>query len=125
MVSNIPGPWNIDTMVYTTITHSPRDSFYVYSYRNHNWFWVPFLGPHVGAVVGAIVYQILVGLHFPDDDDDDDDDAASGHNKNKPIDLEEKIMLHTNSNDDEMTVGNCRTRKYQSNGKSSREPTLL
>ena len=37
------------------------------SYREHNWFWVPILGPHLGAPLGALLYQGLVGLHFPDD----------------------------------------------------------
>ncbi|XP_041361147.1 aquaporin-7-like isoform X2 [Gigantopelta aegis] len=36
-----------------------------FSFRNYNWFWVPIVGPHVGAVVGAIIYQILVGSHWP------------------------------------------------------------
>ena len=32
---------------------------------------MPFVGPHVGAVVGAWIYQIFVGIHFPDPDEDD------------------------------------------------------
>lgn len=39
----------------------------IFSFRNYNWFWVPVVGPHIGAIVGAIVYQFLVGMHWPDD----------------------------------------------------------
>ena len=40
--------------------------YFVYDvYRAYNyWFWVPFIGPHVGAVAGAWIYQIFVGIHF-------------------------------------------------------------
>ncbi|XP_076465577.1 aquaporin-7-like [Babylonia areolata] len=37
-----------------------------FSFRDYNWFWVPVLGPHVGALLGAHLYQFLVGLHWPD-----------------------------------------------------------
>ena len=33
--------------------------FRVYDY----WFWVPFIAPHVGAVLGAWLYLICVGIH--------------------------------------------------------------
>lgn len=36
-----------------------------FSFRDYNWFWVPVLGPHVGALIGAHLYQLLVGLHWP------------------------------------------------------------
>lgn len=36
-----------------------------FSYRDGNWFWVPILGPHVGAILGALFYNICVGLHWP------------------------------------------------------------
>lgn len=28
-------------------------------------FWIPILAPHVGAVVGAFIYQVLIGNHWP------------------------------------------------------------
>ncbi|KAK7116040.1 aquaporin-10-like [Littorina saxatilis] len=40
-----------------------------FSFRNYNWFWVPIVGPHIGALLGAHLYQIFVGLHWPDVDD--------------------------------------------------------
>uniref|UniRef100_A0A915IM87 Aquaporin-3 n=1 Tax=Romanomermis culicivorax TaxID=13658 RepID=A0A915IM87_ROMCU len=37
----------------------------VFSYRNYNWFWVPLVGPHLGAVIGTIIYMLFVGIHWP------------------------------------------------------------
>ncbi|MCI0336946.1 MAG: MIP family channel protein [Acidobacteria bacterium] len=31
------------------------------------WFWVPIAGPLVGGPLGALVYDALVGKHFPDE----------------------------------------------------------
>ncbi|XP_064646833.1 aquaporin-7-like isoform X2 [Lineus longissimus] len=38
----------------------------VFSFRGYNWFWVPVVGPIVGAILGALTYQIMVGIHWPD-----------------------------------------------------------
>ena len=27
------------------------------------WFWVPLIAPHVGAILGAFMYVIMVGIH--------------------------------------------------------------
>lgn len=35
-------------------------------FRGGDWFWVPVLGPHIGAIFGALLYNICVGLHWPD-----------------------------------------------------------
>ena len=42
-----------------------------FSYRDYNWFWVPIVGPHVGAVIGAWIYLIFVGNHIRKEDQDD------------------------------------------------------
>lgn len=36
-----------------------------FSFRNHNWFWIPVIGPHLGALLGAAVYQLFVGNQWP------------------------------------------------------------
>ncbi|XP_076443939.1 aquaporin-10-like [Babylonia areolata] len=41
-----------------------------FSFRGYNWFWVPLAGPHVGALLGALVYQLCVGLHWPEEEED-------------------------------------------------------
>lgn len=37
----------------------------VFSFRHYNWFWVPVIGPHIGAIVGAWFYTLAVELHCP------------------------------------------------------------
>lgn len=37
----------------------------VFSFRNYNWFWVPVLGPHIGAILGAGLYIVCIELHWP------------------------------------------------------------
>ncbi|MEW6213142.1 MAG: MIP family channel protein [Acidobacteriota bacterium] len=32
------------------------------------WFWVPVVGPLIGSVTGAFVYDLMIGNHFPVDD---------------------------------------------------------
>lgn len=36
---------------------------------NNYFFWVPIIGPHVGAIIGAILYVLLLGSHFVHDTD--------------------------------------------------------
>uniref|UniRef100_A0AC34EZM0 Aquaporin n=1 Tax=Panagrolaimus sp. ES5 TaxID=591445 RepID=A0AC34EZM0_9BILA len=33
----------------------------VFSYRNYKWFWVPIIGPCVGAIIGAFLYKYFIG----------------------------------------------------------------
>lgn len=40
-------------------------------YRDHNWFWVPWIGPYVGAIVGVFIYLLFVGLHHNPDEEED------------------------------------------------------
>jgi len=32
------------------------------------WFWIPWLLPHVGGLVGAVIYKAMVGIHCQDSD---------------------------------------------------------
>lgn len=38
----------------------------VFSYQNYGWFWIPILGPFIGAIVGGWIYEIVVGFQTPD-----------------------------------------------------------
>ncbi|KAF6034641.1 hypothetical protein EB796_007061 [Bugula neritina] len=40
----------------------------VFSFRNYNWFWVPIVGPHIGAVLGALIYLLLIECHWESDE---------------------------------------------------------
>jgi len=47
---------------------SPRLLTFIAGWENpfkasNNWFWIPWLLPHVGAVIGAGLYTVMVGLH--------------------------------------------------------------
>lgn len=35
------------------------------SYRDYHWFLIPILGPHIGAILGTVIYMLFVGLHWP------------------------------------------------------------
>ena len=48
-------------MSLTTVKH--LSIAYTFSYRDHNWFWVPVIGPHIGAIIGGWIYLIFVGIH--------------------------------------------------------------
>ena len=31
-------------------------------------FWIPWIVPHIGAVIGALTYYFMIEHHHPDDD---------------------------------------------------------
>lgn len=37
----------------------------VFSHNDYLWFWVPIIAPFIGAVVGAWIYQFVIGIHIP------------------------------------------------------------
>jgi len=37
----------------------------VFSYNNYSFFWAPVIGPFLGALFGAFIYQALIGIHWP------------------------------------------------------------
>jgi len=41
----------------------------VFSFKSYGWFWIPIVGPLIGAVVGAWIYQLAIGIHQPADDE--------------------------------------------------------
>lgn len=38
---------------------------HVYRHRDYGYFWIPILGPHLGAIIGCVLYILFVGLHWP------------------------------------------------------------
>lgn len=39
----------------------------VFSFRDYSYFWVPIVGPHIGAVIGVWAYKLLIEQHWPVD----------------------------------------------------------
>ncbi|EFX88619.1 hypothetical protein DAPPUDRAFT_304698 [Daphnia pulex] len=35
----------------------------VFSFRDYNWFWIFIVGPHIGAILGVCIFQLLLKLH--------------------------------------------------------------
>ncbi|WAQ99001.1 AQP10-like protein [Mya arenaria] len=36
-----------------------------FNVRNYNYFWIPVVATHLGAIIGSLVYQLCVGFHWP------------------------------------------------------------
>ena len=45
---------------------------FIYRLRDYNYFWVPVVGPHLGAIIGTAVYQLCVGMHWPEQESESD-----------------------------------------------------
>jgi len=35
--------------------------------QGHYYFWIPIIGPHIGAILGAIIYIFMIEMHHPVD----------------------------------------------------------
>ncbi|RWS18932.1 aquaporin-like protein, partial [Leptotrombidium deliense] len=38
--------------------------------RNYNYFWIPLIATHLGAIIGSWIYVLFVENHWPEDDYD-------------------------------------------------------
>ncbi|VDD76957.1 unnamed protein product [Mesocestoides corti] len=66
-------------------THWGTSAFTIDNY----YFWVPALMPIVGAVLGAIIYEAVVGIHLPDAGEQGEDE------KDDESELDEKLSLES------------------------------
>ena len=48
---------------------------------------MPILGPHIGAVLGSLLYDLFVGLHWPPAAASYSDDPIGGHDQGQPSGL--------------------------------------
>jgi MIP family channel proteins len=68
---------DLSPRLFTAIAGYGTEVFSAYNY----YFWIPIVGPHIGALCGAWMYLVLVGAHFPkkdDSTDSDDEESKSG-----------------------------------------------
>jgi len=38
----------------------------VFSHNDYGWFWIPLIGPFIGAFIGGWIYEIVVGFQIPE-----------------------------------------------------------
>ena len=64
--------------------------FWSFSYKNFTWFWIPIVGPHIGAILGVFVYRICIEAHWPVEKERVSSGSLPGAKtyENKAIDLE-------------------------------------
>ncbi len=43
-----------------------------FSFNHYQWFWIPLLGPVIGAVAGALLYKFFIEIHWPDEETTED-----------------------------------------------------
>jgi len=41
----------------------------VFSLHDYGYWWIPVIGPHVGAILGTFLYYFFMELHWPDEED--------------------------------------------------------
>ena len=54
-------------LVFVTLSRKIKTSNKKGRFRHKNWFWVPVVGPFLGALIGAWLYQLTIGFHTPQD----------------------------------------------------------
>ncbi|KAG0711033.1 Aquaporin-9 [Chionoecetes opilio] len=52
--------------IFTLIAGWGSDTFSAATIEGVAWWWVPVVGPHIGAVLGVTIYEVFVGLHHPE-----------------------------------------------------------
>jgi hypothetical protein len=57
------------------------------------WFWIPIMGPHVGAIIGAVIYIALVGAHRPQTDDDRQPSSRNHNDDFKQATIKDPIEM--------------------------------
>ncbi|XP_050402336.1 aquaporin-9 isoform X1 [Patella vulgata] len=58
-----------------------------FSYRNYGWFWIPIVGPMVGATIGYFVYQLCIEIHWTPEPESTDVVVSANGTKEKPTEL--------------------------------------
>jgi hypothetical protein len=67
----------------------------IFSHRDYGYFWIPILGPHIGAIIGCVFYLLLVGLHWPPEYEVTGDIGMSDKEENKNREFKGKTFRRT------------------------------
>ncbi|XP_058609520.1 aquaporin-10b isoform X2 [Onychostoma macrolepis] len=52
----------------------------------HGWWWIPVFVTCVGALLGALLYELLIGVHHPDSEPEDAEDLKAVHQQTVELD---------------------------------------
>ncbi|XP_045129912.1 aquaporin-7-like isoform X1 [Portunus trituberculatus] len=55
--------------IFTLIAGWGSDTFSAATVEGLAWWWVPVVGPHIGAILGVTLYEVFVALHHPETQD--------------------------------------------------------
>ncbi|KAL3214448.1 hypothetical protein MRX96_034914 [Rhipicephalus microplus] len=69
-----PGVSTLTSLSSSASRSPPACTPSLFSFRSYNWFWVPVVGPHLGAVIGVWIYKLAVDNHWKDEDEVDEDE---------------------------------------------------
>lgn len=64
----------------------------IFSHRDYGYFWIPILGPHIGAIIGCVLYILFVGLHWPPEYEVTSDIRMSNKGQNKSREFKGKTI---------------------------------
>ena len=59
--------WVEGTIQGEHVLHDPHVFYLPPVQAADSWFWIPWLLPHVGGVLGAGLYKVMVGCHHNED----------------------------------------------------------
>ncbi|KHN76701.1 Aquaporin-10 [Toxocara canis] len=69
-----------------------------FSFNGYKWFWIPIVCPMIGAVIGAWIYELCLGIQLVDPNGDsfpssNKADATNKSNKKETIKTDNKLVL--------------------------------
>jgi hypothetical protein len=40
---------------------------HLFDFSIDDWSWVPIVGPHLGGLIGVLIYSLFIEAHWPED----------------------------------------------------------
>ncbi|KAK2174886.1 hypothetical protein NP493_769g01008 [Ridgeia piscesae] len=80
-----------------------------FSLNNYNYFWIPVVVPHIGAILGAILYEVLISVQIPDTDHPDDvsDTELIQRKAGDAMQRRTRRLLEVSSGREQRKIGRC------------------